>query len=70
MFQILEHPNEVEVLQFLRDVAVEERKNFTNLIYDLISNLEEQNLEEQDLEILHQYANGENSTCAKVHKNY
>ena len=53
-FQILEHPYEKEFLQTLQTLVLAERLNFKNLIYNLTSNLTE-----EDLDMLYNYANRE-----------
>ena len=52
MFQFLEHPFEREFLQTLQDLVLVERFNLKNLIYNLTSNLSD-----EDLDLLYDCAN-------------
>ena len=54
MFQVLEHPNEKEFLETLQELLFAHRRNFQNLIYNLTSNLTE-----EELDLLYNYANSE-----------
>ena len=66
MFQILEHPYEKEFLQTLQDLVLVERLNLKNLIYNLTSNLTD-----EDLFLLQEYANrdSEEENTLKVYQN-
>ena len=51
MFQILEHPYEKDFLQTLQDLVMVERLNLKNMIYNLTSNLTD-----DELDLLYNYA--------------
>ena len=54
IFLALEHPYEKMYLQELQDLVLLERLNLKNMIYNLTSNLKD-----EDLDILYDYANME-----------